>query len=124
MEDTIEKVIVEKKDITKIVNDVLKEENSFEEKIDIKELVTRLNKIEEENKKLKDKIEYNDSNLKANYISTLLGMLFLTMSYVFDFSSYLKISNLFSSIIFITIISIFFFKENNIIVKKIFKIFV
>lgn len=110
--------------IDKVIDEILNKKENFEETINVKEIKERLYKLEEENKKLKNIIEYNDSNLKANYISILLGMLFFTMSYVFDFALYLKISNLTSSMIFITLISLFFFKENNIIIKKIFKLFV
>jgi len=80
----------------------------------IKKLEYKLNKLEE-------KVEYNDANLKANYILPLIVINYLLMAISFNFEQYLHINNYYSSIILSIVLALFFYKENKLISTKILK---
>jgi len=105
-----------KKNIEDIVDNHLKNEN-----IDNKKKDKEIEKLEYNLNELKEKIEYNDANLKANYILPLLVINYLFLAILFHFENFLKINNYFSAVIVAIVLALFFYKENQLIAKKILK---
>jgi predicted KAP-like P-loop ATPase len=115
MEKVIENIV--EKNLEEISN----EKKEIEITVDFKNIYERLISLEKENERLNKVIEYNDANIKANYLLSIIGMLYFIMSYYFDFSQVLKISNLMSTLIVVSLLAVFFFKENTLIVKHLLK---